>query len=172
MADKVARHVVEPGSSSPSMASSPLMSLRGEVDRLFDNFFPTAFGHSLFDVDSWHGQSFSASGDMAPDMDVRECANRYEVSVELPGMDEKDVSVKVQGGMLTVSGEKKLDRDATEGAMHLTERSFGAFTRAVRLPGNVDAAGITAEYARGVLTVNLPKQVPGTDEKKIAVKAH
>lgn len=150
----------------------PLMSLRDEVDRLFDNFFPTALGRSLFDVDSWRGRAFGTLGDITPHMDVTECADRYDVSVELPGMDEKDVSVKVHGDMLTISGEKKAERSEDVGATHLVERSYGSFARSVRLPDDADAEGIKADFAKGVLTISVPKSPEGKNEKKIEVTTH
>jgi HSP20 family protein len=148
------------------------MTLRDEVDRLFDNFFPTAFGRSLFDLDPWRERPFRSLGDFAPHMDVKECANHYAISVELPGMAEKDVAVKVHGGLLTITGEKKAERSEESGEMHLTERSYGAFTRSVRLPENADADSIKADYDKGVLTVTVPKREGGKDERKIEVTTH
>lgn len=153
-------------------AHHPLMTLRDEVDRLFDNFFPNALGRSLFDVDPWRGRAFGSLGDITPRMDVAERADRYDISVELPGMDEKDVSVKVHGDMLTISGEKRAERSEDVGATHLTERSYGSFARSVRLPEDADAEGIKADYAKGVLTISVPKSPEGRNEKKIEVTTH
>lgn len=158
--------------SPVTRAHNPLMTLRDEVDRLFDTFFPTALGRSLFDLDPWRDQPFRSHGDISPRMDVTERADRYDVSVELPGMDEKDVAVKVQGDMLTISGEKKLEHAEDSGATHLTERFYGSFVRSVRLPVDVDAEAIRADYAKGVLTISVPKRPEGKGEKKIEVTTH
>lgn len=169
MADKPTRH--ETG-STPAPRSNPLMSLRDEVDRLFDNFFPTTFGRSLLDLDPWRGRTFRTLGDMTPQMDVRECADRYELTAELPGVEEKDVSVKVQGGVLSISGEKKAERKEDTADVHLSERSYGSFVRSMRLPDNADEEGISADYAKGVLTVTIPKRPEEKNERKIDVKTH
>ncbi|MCR6632653.1 MAG: Hsp20/alpha crystallin family protein [Magnetospirillum sp.] len=172
MADKLTRPAGEAASTPAPAAHHPLMTLRDEVDRLFDNFFPAAFGRSLFDLDPWRERPFRSLGGIAPQMDVKECANHYEISVELPGMDDKDVTVKVMGGMLTISGEKKAERTEENGEMHLTERSYGAFTRSVRLPENADPDTAKADYGKGVLTVAIGKRPDGAGEKKIEVTAH
>lgn len=172
MADKVTPRASENESTPTTRPHHPLMVLRDEVDRLFDAFFPTAFGRSMFDVDPWRDRAVRALGDISPRMDVTENPDRYDVSVEVPGMDEKDVTVKVQSGMLIISGEKKAERTEENGATHLTERSFGSFARSVRLPDDADADAISADYARGVLTVSVPKRPEGKHEKKITVTTH
>lgn len=172
MAEKLTPRPTESGTTPALKGHHPLMTLRDEVDRLFDSFFPGTFGRSLLDMDPWRERGMRALGDIAPSMDVTECADRYDVSVELPGMDEKDVAVKVQGDMLTISGEKKMERSEDAGATHLTERSYGSFTRALRLPEDADAEGITADYAKGVLTISVPKRPEGRNEKKIEVTTH
>lgn len=173
MADKVTRQSATSAPAPVPGRHNPLMSLRDEVDRLFDSFFPTAFGGSLFDPDTLGRRSFRAVGDISPHMDVKECADHYEVSTELPGMEEKDVTVKVHGGVLSISGEKKQERNEENEAMRLSERSYGAFTRSMYLPENADEEGINADFAKGVLTVTIPKlSGDGTGEKTIEVKTH
>ena len=181
MADKTPTNVGEAdttvlrtGANAPSASRPhhPLMTLRDEVDRLFETFFPATFGRSLFELDPWRDRAFGRLGDIAPRMDVAERGDHYDVTVELPGMDEKDVAVKVQRGLLVISGEKKAERTEDSGAMHLTERSFGSFVRTVRLPEDCNPDAIRADFARGVLTVSLPKRPEGKGEKKIEVTTH
>lgn len=172
MAEKNTLQTGETGAAPASRPSHPLMTLRDEVDRLFDNFFPSAFGRSLFDLDPWRERTFRSMGDITPHMDVRELADRFEVTAELPGLEEKDVTVKVLSGVLSISGEKKAERTEESGNVHLSERSYGSFVRSVRLPDNADAEGIDAEFAKGVLTVTVPKRAGGAGEKKIEVKVH
>ncbi len=167
MADKTTRHLAETGSTP----AHPLMGLRGEIDRLFENFLPGAFGRSLFDLDPWHGRSYAA-GDIVPHMEVRETREAYEIATELPGMDEKDVTVTVRGDVLTIAGEKKAEKTEHKGAVHLSECSYGSFARSVRLPETADADGIKADFAKGVLTITVPKRPDGTGEKKIEVQVH
>lgn len=151
----------------------PLMSLRDEVDRLFDNFFPTARG--MVDIDPFRrvGSAFRAMGDMAPDVEVKETDERIEISAELPGMDEKDVSVTFRDGVLSIAGEKKAERKEEKADYHLSERTYGSFVRSFRLPDNVDDEHIDADFSKGVLTVAIPKKgEPAPSEKKIEIKGH
>ncbi|MEW5728527.1 MAG: Hsp20/alpha crystallin family protein [Pseudomonadota bacterium] len=162
-----------PDTGLPAARSHPLMTLRDEVDRLFESFFPTA--HGMFDVDPFRrvGAAFRAMGDIAPGVDVKETDDRFEISAELPGMDEKDVNVSIRDGVLAISGEKKAERKEEKADYHLSERSYGSFTRAFRLPETADEEHVSAEFAKGVLTVTVPKRA-GTkkEEKKIEVKTH
>jgi len=172
MADKTTTSHVGETTPSTVRPHHPLMTLREEVDRLFDNFFLATFGRSLFDFDPWRERAFGRMGDITPRMDVVEDADQYRVTVELPGMDEKDVTVKVQGAQLVISGEKKAEHTEDSGTMHLTERSYGSFVRTVRLPEDCDPDAIRAEFAKGVLSVSLPKRPEGKNEKKIEVITH
>lgn len=173
MADKMTRQQGSPTPVPVPGTHNPLASLRDEMDRLFDSFFPLAFGRSALDPASWGRQAFRTLGGMTPQMDAKECANHYEISAELPGMEEKDVTVKVQGGILSISGEKREERKEEGESLHLSERSFGSFTRSMRLPENADEEGIRAEYAKGVLTVTIPKRAGSeSGEKTIEIKAH
>jgi len=140
----------------------PFMSLHREIDRLFEDFgrgFP-AFG-SL--------SRFSGS-EMMPVMDVKETDKDVEFSVELPGLEEKDVEVNVSDNVLTLRGEKKTDRDEKEGDYRLIERSYGSFYRSFELPSGIDADKIQASMSKGVLKVTVPKATPA-QMKKIAVKS-
>lgn len=169
MADKTTirtdKDATLPSSAPPDMATRPL-TLRDEVDRLFDAFFPAAFARTAFGFGAWP----RLAGDIAPRMNVAESAERYDVSVELPGMDLADVSVGVQGDMLTISGEKKVER--ADAALHLSERVEGAFARSLRLPDDVDCDAIRADFAKGVLTVTLPRRPADKAARKIEVTTH
>jgi HSP20 family protein len=153
-----------------SKASSPLENLRREVDRLFDQFnlpewrMPFGRGFEL----SWPQVDWQ----IAPAMDLVEKDGRYEVTAELPGIDEKNVEVKVANGTLSIKGEKSEEKEEHEKEYHLSERRYGSFHRSFRIPEGVDANKIEASFAKGVLTVTLPKTAEARkSEKKIAVKA-
>ena len=92
-----------------------------------------------------------------PALDLREEGGAYLAVVELPGLAKEDVTLNLEDGVLTVKGEKKSERDEEKDSLRHVERSFGSFNRAVRLPKEVDAEGISAEMANGVLTVRIPK---------------
>ena len=93
--------------------------------------------------------------------------DHIEVRAEIPGMDEKDIEVSVQGGYLTLKGEKEDAKEEQEADYHRIERRYGAFCRTIGLPDYVDPEKITATYDKGVLTVRLakkesvkPRQIP------------
>ncbi|WP_286134544.1 Hsp20/alpha crystallin family protein [Methylobacterium sp. Leaf123] len=95
----------------------------------------------------------------------------YEITVELPGMDEKNIEVKVADGTLTIRGERRHEREEPGEGYYLAERRFGAFERAFRLPQGVDAGRIEAVLRNGVLTLTLPKSPEAKAETTIAVQA-
>ncbi len=146
----------------------PLEGLRREVDRLFEEFDRGfgggVFGRSLLDTaPRWAG---------APSVDIVEKDKAYEVTAELPGMDETNIDVKIANGMLTISGEKKDEHEEKKKNYYLSERRYGSFQRSFRVPDGVEADKIAAEFKQGVLTVTLPKSAEALKaEKKIAIKA-
>jgi HSP20 family protein len=131
-------------------------SLREQFDRLFDNMMTRWPGFGWPEA-SPGDMLTTARQDFAVKVDTAETEKAYEVTVELPGVEEKDVSVTLNDDVLTVKGEKRTERDETEKNYHLTERSYGAFERSFRLPENVDPGKIAAGFDKGVLKVTLPK---------------
>jgi HSP20 family protein len=95
----------------------------------------------------------------------------YEITAELPGMDESNIDVKVSDGTLTIKGEKKEEKEEKEKDYYLSERRYGSFQRAFAVPDGVDTDKIDAQFKNGVLTVTLPKTAEAQkSEKKIAIK--
>jgi HSP20 family protein len=90
-----------------------------------------------------------------PSVEVTENGKAYTVTVELPGLDEKDVKVTAEDDMLTISGEKKIER--SDEKTHFSERSYGSFTRSFTLPDDADRSAIAAKFAKGVLTLSIGK---------------
>lgn len=108
--------------------------------------------------------------DHVPKVEVKESDKAYNVTIELPGLDEKDVTVQVEDDVLTISGEKKVEQ--TDDKMHYTERSYGSFTRAFTLPADADRDGIAAKFAKGVLELEIAKTAhPPAQVKQVAIKA-
>jgi HSP20 family protein len=104
-----------------------------------------------------------------PPMDVFEKEGKLHVRAELPGMTEKDVEITVTGDSLTITGEKKEEREVKEENYYRSERSYGKFMRQVALPAGADADNATARFREGVLEVEVPlKGAPGA--KKVAIK--
>jgi HSP20 family protein len=100
-----------------------------------------------------------AVGDWAPSMDLSETKDSLVVKVEAPGMDQKDIQISLQENLLTIKGEKKQEKEEKDERYHRVERSYGSFTRSVRLPVGVDASKVTAAFKNGLLTVTMPKTV-------------
>jgi HSP20 family protein len=141
----------------------PLGSLHDEVDRLFEDFTRGFRVPRLAE---------GVGGAVVPDIDVAETEKEVVVTAELPGIDEKDVDVTLADGMLSIKGEKKAEKEEKGKNFHRVERSFGSFTRRIGMPAEVDESKVKAEFAKGVLTVTLPKKpVAQQAAKKIAVKA-
>jgi HSP20 family protein len=138
----------------------PFSDLRREIDRLFDDVFG---GDGPF--------RFWRTEELAPRIDVREADDRLEVVADLPGVDEKDIDVEVQDDLLTIRGEKRADREERGRDYRLAERSFGRFVRSIRLPFAVDPDKVDASYAKGVLTVTVPKP-PEIQQKTKRIPVH
>ena len=159
---------------SPLQTWQPFESLRREVDRLFEDFggslWRSPFRSPLFDVAPFRrgGAAFAA----LPAVDVSETDKAYEITAELPGMDEKNIEVKVANGNLTIKGEKQEEKEEKKKDYYMRERSFGSFERTFAVPDGVDADKIEASFKKGVLSVTLPKSAEAQKaEKKITVKA-
>jgi HSP20 family protein len=145
----------------------PFETLKREIDRLFDSFQVgprrSPFGRSVFDLEPFWGQMTRGT---APAVDVVESENSYRISAELPGMDEKDIEVKLAEGVLSIKGEKKEEKEERAKDRYLSERRYGSFQRTFRVPDGVDTDKITAEFKNGVLTVSLPKAVEAIKNEK------
>lgn len=165
-ADKV------PVKASSEVTKHPWLDLRREVDDVFDRFsrgwgtprWPAWDMFKDFDVPFARASSL-------PQVDVSETSSAYEVSAELPGVEEKDMDVSISDGMLVIKGEKRDEREKKAKDYHLTERSYGEFRRSFRVPDNVEPDKITASFSKGVLKVSLPKSKKTTSkERSIPVK--
>lgn len=107
----------------------------------------------------------------SPSSEAATTKDAYEISVELPGVEEKDIAVDLHGDQLTITGEKRAEREETGKDYYFSERSFGKFRRAFRLPADADAAKISATHKDGVLTIAIPKiNEPANQAKRIEVK--
>jgi HSP20 family protein len=148
-------------------------TVRGDMDRLFDRFIGRSGLPSLrrmFDLEPWWRDE-SSFGINAPAVDVTEDDNAYKIAAELPGMSEKDIDISVTGDVIVLKGDKRQEREEKEENRYVSERSYGAFQRTFALPDGVDRDKIGAEFARGVLTVTLPKTVDAQKrQKRIEVK--
>jgi HSP20 family protein len=144
-----------------------LNNLRQDIDRLFDDFHPLSWR-------SLRGDTTSAGTrrQLAPAVDVVDRDKAYEITAELPGMDEKNIEVTVSSGMLTLKGEKTEEKEEKGKDYYRSERSYGSFQRSFPIPDAVDVNKIEASFAKGLLTIKLPKSAEAqTKAKKIAIKS-
>jgi HSP20 family protein len=139
-------------------------SLQREIDRVFDTF---ARGWPGFGLPA---ATTAAAAAIMPRMDVTESASAYEITAELPGLEEKDVQINVTDNVLSIRGEKKAEKEEKDKNYHLVERSYGSFARSLELPAGVNIDAIQASIANGVLKVTVPKPAPA-QVKKVEVKA-
>ena len=94
----------------------------------------------------------------APAVDVYEDEHQVTLKIEVPGIDEKDIDVRVEGNTLTVHGERKIEKEEKEENYRRVERQYGSFTRNFTLPTTVDSEKVSATYDKGVLKIALPKK--------------
>lgn len=163
-------------SKAVAASSDPFKALSDRLDRVFGEFHFPGFGPSL--LASPRFTSLASNFDFKePKVNVGETDKAFEVTAELPGLDEKNIEVVVADGVLTIKGEKKEEKEQKDEKKnyHLIERSYGSFRRSFVLPDNVRDDGVTADFAKGVLTVVIPKKKTSErprSEKKIAIKSH
>ncbi len=126
-------------------------SLHDRIDRVFEDFTRG------FSLPSTLSHSGSRAFGMAPRVDVSEDENKLTVSLELPGVEEKDVNITLADNVLTIKGEKKSEIEEKKKDYHLVEREYGRFQRSIRLPYEVETDQVSAHYDKGVLEISLPK---------------
>lgn len=122
-----------------------LSTLRDEMDRLFEDLMRTPARSRQGTV-------------LRPAANIVETEKNYEIELELPGFDREDITVTVEQGVLTVSGQRPSEREASDRTYHLRERSTGRFSRSFSLPSSVDPDQVSARFEDGVLNIDLPKQ--------------
>lgn len=145
MARSLIPFMFDAGFPTPRSFADPFLQLHREMNRLFDD--------ALRGLESTGAGGFPAMG--APRMNISETDGEIQVEAELPGVAEQDVRVELADDILTISGEKKATNEHKNA--HMIERSFGSFSRSVRLPYPVNPGQVRAEFENGVLTVTLPK---------------
>jgi HSP20 family protein len=141
-----------------------LASVQDRMNRLFQ--------------DSFGGREEAmATAGFAPAVDVYEDEHNFTLKVEVPGIDEKDIDVRLENNTLTIRGERKLEKEEKEENFHRVERQYGSFARSFTLPNIVDTENVHASYDKGVLEIRLakkaeakPRQIKVNVEKKLEAK--
>jgi len=150
----------------------PLVRLHREFDRLFEEAFRSFGMPALPALDMGRTMPVSAAGTLLkPSLDISETEKEYAITVEVPGVDEKDLHLELVDGTLTITGEKKLEKEEKKKNFYRMERAYGSFRRVLSLPGDADEDGVEASFKNGVLTIRLArKNVAKKDVKRIEIK--
>lgn len=137
-----------------------LMSLQDRMNRLFDETMQRRRGTEALDQGTW-----------TPPVDIYETESEIVLVAELPGVDEKDVDIVVEDNLLTIKGERRMEKSVKEESYHRVERAYGGFARSFTLPHAVDSDKITATANKGVIEIRLPKpEKAKTHQIKIETK--
>ena len=137
----------------------PLLRIRNGIDKLFEDFFS---GNSAM-------APFQADGAMLPAIDVKETDDAILVDAEFPGLKQEEIKVTVEDGILSISAERKQEKDEKTKNVHRSERYYGRMERRLALPSSVEDAKVEAAYKDGVLHVTLPKKA-SAKSKAVNVK--
>ncbi len=124
-----------------------LLTTQREFDRLFREAFSPMAGETEVSTRSW-----------APPVDIYETEDAIVLKAELPGIDPKDVEVRVEDNTLYLKGERNYEKEVKEQNYHRVERSYGSFARSFSLPNSINAEKVKAEYKDGLLTLTMPKR--------------
>ncbi len=142
----------------------PVTAIQQEMNRMFDRFFDDPF-----DITPLQENRLTV---FMPRMDVSETEKELKVTAELPGMDEKDIEIRLERDNLVITGEKKAENEEKGKNYHRIERSFGSFERVIPLDAEINPDKIEAVFQKGVLTVTLPKLESAVKQsQKITIKA-
>jgi HSP20 family protein len=125
-----------------------IVTLRDRMNRLFEDMSGPKPEEKNIMAGAW-----------APSVDIYENENEVVLAAEIPGVDEKDVEIKVEDNNLTLRGERKFEKETKEENYHRIERSYGSFFRSFSLPSYIDQDRIEAEHENGVLKIRMPKRV-------------
>jgi len=160
----------EEGNQVPVHVTNPsrehsLDRLHYEMNQVFDNFlrgFPFSVGHRDF-TNLWDGL-------MRPQVDIAESSKGYTITVEIPGVEEKDMDLTLADGTLTIRGEKRYETEDHDKQYHRVERSYGSFQRVLSLPHDADENSVKAQFKNGVLTITVGRTAQAQSSvKKIAI---
>jgi len=131
-----------------------LNALQSRMNRLFD---------------AQYGQESLTTGAFVPPVDIYEDEHSIQLKLEVPGVNEKDLDIKVENNTLTVTGERKFEKEEKEENFHRVERRYGSFTRSFTLPTTVNTEDIKADYEHGVVKITLAKR---TEAKPKQIKVN
>jgi HSP20 family protein len=136
-----------------------LATLRERLDRVFEEPFPR-----------WDKDRELFSADWSPSVDIHETEKALTITAEVPGLDDKDIEVEIEGHQLILKGKKEFEKETKKEDYHRIERSYGSFCRSFALPDYVDVDKVEAHHEKGLLKITLPKK-PELKPKKVKILA-
>lgn len=149
--------------SLPSTSFDPWLQLHREVDRVFEDMF-RGFGLAWPRLSlpplptAWQGM-------LRPALDIQETVKQYRITLEIPGVEEKDIQLTLEDDVLWIRGEKRQEQEHKEAHYHCVERSYGSFQRVLNLPEDADQEAIKATFKNGVLTIIIDKRPQPAPER-------
>jgi HSP20 family protein len=144
------------------MAYLPKLRSKSESIRTRDSVFDDLF-NELYSLPT---SFLSKSGvDLSPRIDISETDAAYKIEAELPGINQKEIDVKIDNNILTIKGKKEDIKEEKEKNYHLRDRYYGAFQRSISLPNNIEPEKIKASFENGVLNISVPKNDKRTPKK-------
>jgi HSP20 family protein len=142
------------GGRSLAGRGDPFLDLHREMNRLFD--------------DAFRGMGQGRGGSVeAPRLDVHEAGENFEITAELPGVKPEEVELRLEGDVLTISGEKRQEHEDKQA--RLVERSYGAFSRSLQLPFQPDPGKVRADFEHGVLKITVPRENSEQQSRRIPI---
>jgi HSP20 family protein len=136
--------------------------IQHDFNQIFDDFFTG----SRWPILAWEGK-----GIFEPCLDLTETEKELRVTVELPGLDEKDIDLSIANGALTIKGEKRQEKEDNIHGQIRVERSYGSFQRVTAVPCEINQDKVEATFKKGILTITLPKtELEQSNSKKIQIK--
>ena len=166
--------VSKPADTSVSRPRDIFAAMRDEMDRVFARFetdWPRWPGLGAWPRLPSAFRRTTGAELLVPDLDVREDTESIVIEAELPGVEEKDVSVTIANGLLTIKGEKKDQHEEKDETHYFSERSFGAFERCLRLPDTIDETKVNATFDKGVLRITAAKRPEAVKaERRIEIR--
>lgn len=154
---------------SEKQLPGPIGQLQQEMDQLLDSFFK-GFGYSPFRTGSLFTSSLTDEL-LKPTLDIGATDKEYAISIEVPGVDQKDIKLDIVNNTMTISGEKKQEKEEKEKNYYRMERAYGSFQRVLSLPEDADQDKVAAHFKNGVLTITIArKELPQSEVKQIEIQ--
>jgi HSP20 family protein len=163
----------EPKSQAPARVQDYFRNVRAEIERAFEDFDRGLWSllprRPMMEVEPFSRRGMTIG--LAPTVDVVEKEDAFEITADLPGLEQKNIELNLSGDVLTIRGERQEEKEEKRRNYYLSERQFGLFQRSFQIPESVDPDKIDASFKNGVLTIVMPKKPEAKKaERQIAIK--